>query len=250
MYIQTSLTKYGAKQAQANTTTSLLRSVSVVSKEGKPLMPTKASRARKWIKSGKAVKRWSKTGLFYVQLQVEPSDTKLQEVANEVSVDLACKVGERACERPVLALDPGSSYDGITIATRREVQLQSMLILPKGIAKKLLERRRLRRARRFRKCRRRACRINNRKRSEGWIAPSQKASDLNPFSSKKGLNLVDFRLKVINLFRDIYPITTYLVEDVRFNHYKKRWGPHHFSTVEIGKTLLYNILASRGANHV
>ncbi|HID27159.1 MAG TPA: hypothetical protein EYP22_04935 [Methanosarcinales archaeon] len=65
---QTSLLKYSAKLAPNN----ILR-VPVVSKEGKPLMPTKASRARKWIKSGKAVKRWSKTGLFYIQLQVEPS---------------------------------------------------------------------------------------------------------------------------------------------------------------------------------
>ncbi|MFQ6118906.1 MAG: hypothetical protein ACE5KE_03355, partial [Methanosarcinales archaeon] len=41
-------------------------------------------------------------------------------------------------------------------------------------------------------------------------------------------------------------ITTYLVEDVRFNHYTKRWGPHHFSTVEIGKTILYNTLSGYG----
>jgi len=124
---QTSLLKYSAKLAPNN----ILR-VPVVSKEGKPLMPTKASRARKWIKSGKAVKRWSKTGLFYIQLQVEPSDTKLQEV--------------------VLALDPGSKqvFDGITITTQKEVQLQSMLILRTCITKKLEDRRRLRRARRFR----------------------------------------------------------------------------------------------------
>lgn len=57
---QTSLFKYNTKQIHAT--------------------PTKASRARKWINTGKAVKRWSKTGLFYVQLQIEPSDTKLQEV--------------------------------------------------------------------------------------------------------------------------------------------------------------------------
>ncbi|MFQ6071400.1 MAG: RRXRR domain-containing protein [Methanosarcinales archaeon] len=214
--IQTSLLKYNTKFT-CKKVHNILR-VPVVSKEGLPLMPTKASRARKWIKEGKAIKRWSKTGLFYVQLQVEPSDTKLQEV--------------------VLALDPGSSYDGITIATTREVQLQSMLILPHGIAKKLLDRRRLRRSRRYRKCRRRPKRFDNRKRPDGWIAPSQKAK-------------VEFRLKIINLLKDIYPITTYIVEDVRFNHYNfplgkyKRWGKY-FSTVEIGKTVLYNTLASYG----
>ena len=39
----------------------------------------------------------------------------------------------------------------------------------------------------------------------------------------------------------IYPISVSIVEDVRFNHYKKRWGKH-FSTVEIGKTMLYDWL--------
>ncbi|MFQ6054661.1 MAG: RRXRR domain-containing protein [Methanosarcinales archaeon] len=132
MSIQTSLFKYSAKKTHA-LTTNIIR-VPVVSKEGLPLMPTKASRARKWIKSGKAIKRWNKTGLFYVQLQVEPTDTKIQEI--------------------VLALDPGSKYDGISISTKKEVQLQSMLVLPHGIAKKLSDRRQLRRARRHRKCRR------------------------------------------------------------------------------------------------
>jgi hypothetical protein len=32
------------------------------------------------------------------------------------------------------------------------------------------------------------------------------------------------------------------VEDVRFDHYNKRWGKQ-FSTVEIGKTMLYSELA-------
>lgn len=43
----------------------------------------------------------------------------------------------------------------------------------------------------------------------------------------------------------IYPITQFAVEDVKFNHYKKRWGKY-FSTVEIGKTKLYDILSRIG----
>ncbi|HID26768.1 MAG TPA: hypothetical protein EYP22_02840, partial [Methanosarcinales archaeon] len=84
-----------------------------------------------------------------------------------------------------------------------------------------------------RKCRRRPCRFNNRTRPDGWLAPSQKAK-------------VEFRLKIINLLKDIYPITTYLVEDVRFNHYTKNWGKH-FSGVEIGKSILYNTLTNYGS---
>jgi len=43
----------------------------------------------------------------------------------------------------------------------------------------------------------------------------------------------------------LYPINRFAVEDVRFNHYKKRWGKH-FSTVEIGKTKLYRYLQRFG----
>ncbi|MEQ8465727.1 MAG: RRXRR domain-containing protein [Coleofasciculus sp. E1-EBD-02] len=38
--------------------------VPVVSKEGKPLMPTKPSRARRWVKEGKAIGRWSDLDIF------------------------------------------------------------------------------------------------------------------------------------------------------------------------------------------
>ena len=89
--------------------------------------------------------------------------------------------------------------------------MTAMLELPTGIAEKLENRRQLRRARRSRNCRRRPKRFNNRKRPEGWIAPSQKAK-------------VDFRLKIISELCKLYPITGFAVEDVAFDHYRKRWG--------------------------
>ncbi|MEI2581019.1 RRXRR domain-containing protein [Scytonema sp. PRP1] len=39
--------------------------IPVVDKDNQPLMPTTPARARKWVESGKAVKRWSKCGQFY-----------------------------------------------------------------------------------------------------------------------------------------------------------------------------------------
>jgi len=39
----------------------------------------------------------------------------------------------------------------------------------------------------------------------------------------------------------LYPVTKAVVEDVRFDHYRKRWGKF-FSTAEIGKMKLYNTL--------
>ncbi|MDB9315330.1 RRXRR domain-containing protein, partial [Spirulina sp. CS-785/01] len=46
--------------------------IPVVSKDGQPLMPTKPSRARKWVESGRAVGKWSDLGIYYVQLLEEP----------------------------------------------------------------------------------------------------------------------------------------------------------------------------------
>jgi hypothetical protein len=108
-----------------------------------------------------------------------------------------------------------------------------MLVLPSGIAKRLEMRRRMRRFRRYRKTPRRAKRFDNRRRPEGWIAPSQKAK-------------VDFRTKIVDELCRLYPIDGFAVEDVRFNHYKKRWGKF-FSTAEIGKAKFYEHLRSLGA---
>ena len=52
--------------------------VPVIDLKGKPLMPTTAARARKWIKSGKAVGRRNKLGVFYVQLNQKPSGYETQ----------------------------------------------------------------------------------------------------------------------------------------------------------------------------
>ncbi len=54
--------------------------VPVIDLKGKPLMPTTAARARKWIKSGKAVGRRNKLGVFYVQLNQKPSGYETQTI--------------------------------------------------------------------------------------------------------------------------------------------------------------------------
>jgi len=191
--------------------------IPVVSASGQPLMPCKPSKARKLMQEGKAIGKWSKLGIFYIQLTFDPASIPNQH------------------QRVVLGLDPGSKFDGIAVVSKKSVLQTGMLELPKGIAKKMEQRRRMRRFRRYRKTRRRPCRFNNRKRKEGWIAPSQKAK-------------VDFRLKIIEELRKLYPITDYIVEDVRFNHYRKRWGKY-FSTAEIGKKKLYEKLSDSGILH-
>jgi hypothetical protein len=135
--------------------------------------------------------------------------------------------GQKLC----LGLDTGSKYDGVAIVSKKKVQQTGMIELPKGVAKKIEQKRNMRRARRFRNCRRRPARFDNRNRN-GFIAPSQKSK-------------VDFRIKIIEELMKLYPIRCFAVEDVRFNHYKKRWGKY-FSTVEIDKTRLYDFLKSKG----
>ena len=100
------------------------------------------------------------------------------------------------------------------------------------MAEKLEQRREMRRARRYRKAPRRPKRFDNRRRPEGWIAPSQKSK-------------VDFRTKVVDELRKLYPVSRFAVEDVKFNHYRKRWGKY-FSTVEIGKAAFYKHLRKLG----
>jgi len=53
--------------------------VPVVDKNQVPLMPTTPSRARKWVKSGKATFFWRK-GIFCVRLNVDPSARNMQEI--------------------------------------------------------------------------------------------------------------------------------------------------------------------------
>ena len=58
-----------------------MQRVPVISSNNQPLMPTKSSRARRWIKEGKAIGKFNDLGQFYVQLKVEPLDDKIQPIA-------------------------------------------------------------------------------------------------------------------------------------------------------------------------
>jgi len=188
--------------------------VPVVAPDGESLMPTKASRARRWIKQGKAVPRRTKTGVFYVQLVNEPSGRKKQNIT--------------------LVIDIGSKYDGYAVSGPKEVVLTGMLELPSKIVKKLERRRQQRRNRRYRKTRRRKPRFDNRKRPEGWIAPSQLAK-------------VQTRMAIVRYLKKIIPIKDVIIEEVSFNHFKNRKGKY-FSTAEIGKTKFRNWLKSNFKN--
>ena len=157
--------------------------VPVVSMEGKPLMPTTPTRARKMMRDAVAVGKFNKLGIFYVQMLIPVGDR-----AQDVS----------------LSVDPGSKYDGYAIGTSKGVILKGMAKMPSKVAEKIKHRRRMRRFRRYRKWRR-PCRFDNRRRGNGWIAPSQLAK-------------VQFRLKIIKELCKILPIKRIAVEAVSYTH--------------------------------
>ena len=186
-------------------------SVFVLDVNGKPLTPCKPSKARKLLKDNQAKPVWNKFSRFGIQMLVE--------------------VGNKT-PKTVLGVDFGTKFEGYSVVVGTENNLSVMWLLPekKKLVKKLTERRHLRRARRWRTCRRRACRFDNREK-DGFIAPSQ-------------LMMVQSRLKAIREFFKCYPITNVVLEDVKFNHRDKRWG-QNFSTIEVGKTLIKDWIRER-----
>lgn len=163
--------------------------VPVVSYNNKPLMPTKSSRARKWVEEGKAVGKWSDVGIYYVQLLL-PSGAETQPV--------------------VVGVDPGKSYAGIGVQSAKFTLARFHLILPFGRVKQRMEQRRmLRRSRRSRRINRkvafkfrnhRQVRFNNRKQSK--VPPSIKASR-------------QLELRVVKELSKIFPLTAIGYERVK-----------------------------------
>ncbi len=83
--------------------------VPVVDIDNKPLMPTKPSRAKKWIKTEKATPFWKK-GVFCVRLNVKPSNKKKQEVC--------------------VGIDPGSKREAFTVKSESHTYLNVLTETP------------------------------------------------------------------------------------------------------------------------
>ena len=156
--------------------------VYVLSKTGQPLMPTENhAKVRILLKQGKAkvVHRCP----FTIQLLYS-------------SMNYTQKV--------TLGVDSGSKHIGLSATTKDKVLFESDVELRNDIVDLLSSRRELRRSRRNRKLRYRKPRFNNRRRSDGWLAPSVKQK-------------VDTHITMIAKVHKILPISNIVVEVASFD---------------------------------
>ncbi len=124
--------------------------VYVLGASGKPLMPTRR-RNKVWY--------WLRRGLAKV-VSREPFTIQLRFETTEYS-------------QPVtVGVDTGSKTVGMAATTNGAVVYQAEVHLRTDITDKLAQRRKFRRARRFRNTRYRAARFANRRRPAGWVPPS------------------------------------------------------------------------------
>ena len=159
--------------------------VYVLDIEGKPLMPTERhGKVRRLLREGHA--HVVRLQPFTIQLDYE-STTYKQEVS--------------------LGIDAGSVHIGVSATTEKKELFAAEVVLRTDIVKKLASRLELRHGRRFRKTRYRKQRFDNRRKKEGWLAPSIR-------------NKVDSHLKVIRLVHSLLPITKTTIEVAQFDAQK------------------------------
>lgn len=180
--------------------------IPVVDQNQNPLMPTTPARARRWIESGKATGFW-KRGIFCVRLNQEPSNRNTQPIA--------------------CGIDPGSKMEGFTLKSRKLHYLNIQAKAVDWVKNHIKTRRNMRRTRRYRKT---PCRQPrwNRLANKIRLAPSTKAR-------------WQWKLRLATWLLSLYPITIFVVEDIKAKTYGGRWGKS-FSPLQVGKDWFYSEL--------
>jgi len=181
--------------------------VPVVDQAQRPLMATTPARARRWIKSGKATTFW-KGGLFCVRLNVEPSAREMQPLA--------------------VGIDPGSKKEGLVVASAAHTYLNIQADARTGVKQAVKQKSQMRRTRRGRKT---PCRQprQNRKHAKKKIPPSTKAR-------------WQWKLRLATWLCQLFPVSVFVVEDIKApTRGKKRWD-QSFSPLEVGKAWFYEEL--------
>lgn len=106
-----------------------------------------------------------------------------------------------------LGIDAGSKHIGVSASSEKKEMLAAQVELRSDIVKLLSTRRELRRNRRNRKTRYRKARFDNRKKKDGWLAPSVEQK-------------IESHLKVIRLVHKLLPVTKTTIEVAQFDAQK------------------------------
>jgi N6-L-threonylcarbamoyladenine synthase len=176
--------------------------VYVISKNGQPLMPTENhAKVRNLLKTKKAkvIKRCP----FTIQLAYD--STNYTQPIN-------------------LGIDAGSKRIGVSATTEDKVLYEADVELRNDVVKLLATRRENRRARRNHKTRYRKARFDNRRRGDGWIAPSIREK-------------IDTHLTTIANVHKILPITKITVETAQFDIQKIKNPNIHGTEYQQGEQL-------------
>lgn len=156
--------------------------VYVIGKDGQPLMPTnRHGKVRRLLKSNKA--KVVRKCPFTIQLLYE-STTHTQEIT--------------------LGVDSGSKHIGLSATTKDKVLFEADVELRNDIVDNISTRRQFRRTRRNKKTRYRKAKFDNRRRKDGWLAPSVQQK-------------VDSHLTMVEKINKILPISKTIVEVASFD---------------------------------
>jgi hypothetical protein len=170
-------------------------------------MPTKPSRARRWLKEGKAKIVHNNLNVFCIQLLVEPLLTQTQPVA--------------------LGLDPGKKFTGVGVQSAKFTLFMAHLILPfPDVTKKMSGRLILRRTRRGRRINRNIVFHKRAHRQKRFDNPKQNKL---PPSIKANKEL---ELRVTKELVKLFPVTQITYE------YVKAKGDKGFSPVMVGQKVM------------
>lgn len=178
--------------------------VFVIDVDGNPLTPTTWGKAKKMIKDGVAKIIWSKLNIPGIRMKIQ---TRKETPPSSIGIDI------------------GAKFEGYSVVVGNENSINIKLDLPNKefISKKMKQRKDIRHNRRLRKTRKRVLKTNLTVKKD-FIAPSQKS-------------LLQSRIKLLTTLIHMYPIKICGLENVKFNHYKNRYGKY-FSSCEIGKNIL------------
>lgn len=185
--------------------------VAVVSSTGTPLMPCHPARARELVREGRALRRFDR-GLFYLRM-LDRADGETQPIA--------------------VGVDPGSKREGLTAASAHHTYVNVLADAVTWVKQAVETRRMMRHNRRFSKT---PCRPQRNNRSRGSLQPSTKAR-------------WQWKLRLCRWLARRYPISVFVVEDVKVKSQPGKTGEArfrnvHFAPILAGKNWFYTELTT------